>query len=101
MKLSNHVLANLAAPIVKSLSSLRVEVTLKQLTGIQSPYCKEGNVVSSKLGAQIIIRGLLGLPIDLDSIPDPDVQAEIYPDTIVEAEHVRTMPDVEVELSVC
>ena len=54
-------------------------------------------MVSSKLGAQIIIRGLLDLPIDVEIIPDPDISTEMYPDTIVEAEYVRVLQNVEVE----
>jgi DEAD/DEAH box helicase domain-containing protein len=56
--------------------------------------------VSSKLGAQIIIRGILGLPIDVDAIPDPDSECDgiQLPETIVEADPVRTAEGVELEL---
>ena len=56
--------------------------------------------MSSKLGAQIIIRGILGLPIDVDAIPDPDPEFNSVhlPDTIVQAEPVRVADGVEVEL---
>ncbi|KAH8117220.1 DEAD/H helicase [Phellopilus nigrolimitatus] len=63
---------------------------------IRSPYCKEGNVVSSKIGAQIVIRGILGLPIDVQAIPDANVQ--IGAESIIEAVPVRVVDGVEVEL---
>jgi len=52
--------------------------------------------VSSKLGAQIVLRGIMGLPIDIDAIPDPEVLAEL-PETIVEAGTVRALDGVQVE----
>lgn len=66
------------------------------LPGIRSAFCKQGNVVSSKLGAQIVLRGIMGLPIDIDAIPDPEVLAEL-PETIVEAGTVRALDGVQVE----
>ncbi|THH10272.1 hypothetical protein EW145_g1433 [Phellinidium pouzarii] len=63
---------------------------------IRSAYCKEGNVVSSKIGAQIVIRGILGLPIDIDEIADTGYP--IVADSIVEAEPVRAVDGVAVEL---
>ncbi|KAF7311613.1 DEAD H helicase [Mycena kentingensis (nom. inval.)] len=36
---------------------------------IHSPSCKEKNVISSKLGALVILRGILGIPIDPNTIP--------------------------------
>lgn len=65
--------------------------------GIRSAYCKEGNVVSSKLGAQIVIRGILGLPIDMDSIPDPPESLADIPQSIVVAEPIVPVDGVEVE----
>ncbi|KAF8580679.1 P-loop containing nucleoside triphosphate hydrolase protein [Ramaria rubella] len=62
---------------------------------IDSPACKEGNEVSSKLGAQVVLRGILGMATNLDAIPDVD--PESVPGTIVEAESVRTIDGVEVE----
>jgi len=54
--------------------------------GVQSSVCKEKNEVSSKIGALLIIKGVLGLPIDIDAIPAQ--QGRILPDTIIEAESV-------------
>ena len=77
---------------------MRVNTTgLIAFQGIQSPYCREQNIVASKLGAQIVIRSILGLPIDIDAIPEGET--EIL-DTIVEAEPVRAAEGVEVELYV-
>lgn len=64
---------------------------------IRSAYCKEGNVVSSKLGAQIVIRGILGLPIDMDSIPDPPESLADVPQSIVAAEPIIPVDGVEIE----
>lgn len=50
--------------------------------------------MSSKIGSQIIIRGILGLPIDLEAIPEGETNGV---DTIVEAEPVRVMDGVEIE----
>ncbi|TDL27249.1 DEAD/H helicase [Rickenella mellea] len=63
---------------------------------IRSSTCKEGNLVMSKIGAQIIIRGILGLPINIDAIPDPESPVET-PQTIIEADNVRAVDGVEVE----
>lgn len=64
--------------------------------GIHSAKCKEENKVSSKLGALLVIRGLLGLEINPDSIPE-GVDEETGFDTIVEADYVRPVDGVEVE----
>ncbi len=66
--------------------------------GIISSYCKENNDVASKLGAQVLLRGILGLPIDLDAIPEQDI--DNYTITVVEAQTVRAVQGVEVELYV-
>lgn len=72
------------------------------ITGVQSPSCKEGNKVSSKLGALLILKGILGMEIDPDSVPyeiddRPGPQGH---DSIVDASPVRTTGDVEVEVTV-
>ncbi|KAG6854962.1 hypothetical protein C0991_009785 [Blastosporella zonata] len=65
---------------------------------VQSPACKEGNLVCSKLGAYIVLKCLLGLDVDPDSIPaqGDDVQDL---ETIVEAETVRAVGGIQVETS--
>ena len=63
--------------------------------GIESALCREGNVVSSKVGAQIVIMGILNMPVDEGAIPDQDFSVI---DSIVEAEPVRAEANVQVEL---
>lgn len=69
-----------------------------EFSGIHSGTCKEGNEVSSKLGCHLILKSILGMHIDPDSIPDQDEMFEVY-NTIVEAEEVRAAEGVEVELA--
>ncbi|KAI9456100.1 hypothetical protein HD554DRAFT_2317614 [Boletus coccyginus] len=63
---------------------------------IHSTKCREENKVSSKLGALLILRGLLNLEINPESIPER-VDEETGFDTIVEADYVRALDGVEVE----
>jgi DEAD/DEAH box helicase domain-containing protein len=65
-------------------------------TGVHSPLCKEGNQVSSKRGAHLILRGILGLEIDVDSIPTQDDGLDWS--TVVEATSVRPVGNVPVEI---
>ena len=53
--------------------------------------------MSSKIGAQIILRGILDLPIDVDAIPE-DFGGTSHPDTVVLARTVRAIDGVHVEL---
>ncbi|KAG8858046.1 hypothetical protein FRB91_010520 [Serendipita sp. 411] len=61
---------------------------------IQSTTCKESNIVSSKLGARVVLRGLLNLPLEESAIPLDETGIT---NTIVDAEPVRIVPGVEVE----
>ncbi|KAG9318135.1 DEAD H helicase [Chiua virens] len=63
---------------------------------IHSATCREENAVSSKLGALLVLRGLLNLEIDSESIPER-VDEESGFDTIVEAAYVKPVGGVEVE----
>ncbi|KIJ17065.1 hypothetical protein PAXINDRAFT_111778 [Paxillus involutus ATCC 200175] len=63
---------------------------------IHSPRCKEGNTVSSKSGALIVLRSLLNLEINPASIPDGLREVAGF-NTIVEAGYVRPVDGVEVE----
>ncbi|KAI9774566.1 MAG: hypothetical protein M1840_002815 [Geoglossum simile] len=68
---------------------------------ICSERCKEANVVMSKAGSGVILKSLLGLPIDVDALPwgaDETVPAGI--ETVVEAEEVRPKPGRRVEVVV-
>lgn len=60
---------------------------------IDDPSCKESNEVASKLGALVILKGILGRSLGLDDFPDVD--SNEVPDTIMEAEPVRAAEDVE------
>ena len=65
--------------------------------GVVSPSCKEGNVVSSKVGALIVLKSLLARPIDVDLLEqEPNVSQTMH-DTVVEATSVRVAEGVEVE----
>ncbi|KAI1787885.1 P-loop containing nucleoside triphosphate hydrolase protein [Ganoderma leucocontextum] len=64
---------------------------------VVSPSCKEGNLVSSKAGALVILKALLGRPIDIDLLErEPDHTQEVHV-TVVEATSVRVAEGVEVE----
>lgn len=65
--------------------------------GVVSPSCKEGNLVSSKAGALVIIKALLSLPIDIDLLGRQPDQSQPVHDTVVEATIVRVAEGVEVE----
>ncbi|KAI0637127.1 DEAD/H helicase [Trametes polyzona] len=64
---------------------------------VDSPSCKEGNVVASKTGALIVLKALLGRPIDVDLLKHEPGDAPEVHDTIVEASNVRAAEGVEVE----
>lgn len=66
------------------------------MLGIHSATCREENKVSSKVGALLILRGILDLEINAESIPER-VDEETGFDTIVEADYVRAVNGVEVE----
>ncbi|KAI6129159.1 P-loop containing nucleoside triphosphate hydrolase protein [Pisolithus thermaeus] len=63
---------------------------------ILSPACREHNTISSKIGALVVLRGLLNLEIDVDGIPTQINEFDAA-DTIVEADFVRPIDGVEVE----
>ena len=67
------------------------------LPGIISSSCKEFNKVRSKVGALIILRDILGKPIDINDLPDfvrNDTDAH---QSIVEAPSVGRVQGVKVE----
>ncbi|KZV84071.1 hypothetical protein EXIGLDRAFT_727691, partial [Exidia glandulosa HHB12029] len=65
---------------------------------IHSPSCKESNEVSSKIGALLVLRGLLGLAIESDNVPDLSDEGR-FPETIVVADVVDVVSNIEVESS--
>lgn len=68
------------------------------LTGVEDSECREGNLVSSKLGAKLVLRTILDLPINEEEIPDRDFEmSSLAGETIVEATGVYQADGVEVE----
>ncbi|KAH9946253.1 P-loop containing nucleoside triphosphate hydrolase protein [Epithele typhae] len=63
---------------------------------VDSPSCKEGNAVSSKAGALIVLKALLNRPIDVDLLAHAADSNDAY-ETVVEAIQVRTAEGVAVE----
>ncbi|EJD05721.1 DEAD/H helicase [Fomitiporia mediterranea MF3/22] len=61
---------------------------------IRSAFCREHNLVYSRIGAQIVIRGILGLPIDVQAIPEGTSDGV---DSIIQADPVRVADGVQVE----
>lgn len=62
---------------------------------IRSPFCKEGNVVSSKAGADLVLRMLLGS--DIDPIAVAVEEGSPQSDTIIPAQAVRALNGIQVE----
>jgi hypothetical protein len=94
--LSKHAIAKKAAENVQIwLTKYLMHLLTQENTGVQSPSCKEGNQVSSKLGARVILRGILGLDVDADSIP---IQINDAWNTVIEAQCVRPVDGVQVEV---
>ncbi|KAF9036912.1 P-loop containing nucleoside triphosphate hydrolase protein [Hymenopellis radicata] len=63
---------------------------------VQSPSCKEGNKICSKMGALVLLKTCLGLTINPDEIPE-EIEEYEGPETIVRASTVRALGDVQVE----
>ncbi|KIO18194.1 hypothetical protein M407DRAFT_32131 [Tulasnella calospora MUT 4182] len=65
---------------------------------IEAANCRSGYLVTNKLGAKLVLRGILDLPIDEDEIPDPDPEVAFnMPETVVEATNVKARAKIEVE----
>ncbi|KAF8894415.1 P-loop containing nucleoside triphosphate hydrolase protein [Infundibulicybe gibba] len=65
---------------------------------VQSPACREGNEVSSKLGARLILQGLLGTRINPDEISP--LSGIVALDTITDALPVRVIEGLRIERDV-
>lgn len=65
------------------------------IKGIQITQCKESNAVSSKIGAIIILRGVLGRSVHPEDIPN--AEEPIVSETVIAATHVKASGDVVVE----
>jgi len=66
---------------------------------VQSPACKEGNLVCSKIGALLVLESILGLEIDPSSIPYQGDGTQPL-DTIVEASSVCAIDGIQVEIDI-
>lgn len=64
---------------------------------MESAACKQNNVVSSKLGALVVLKGVLNVAINPDDIPDQDMGPNFTQATIVEAQGVGAVEGVKVE----
>lgn len=64
--------------------------------GVISSNCKENNLVISKPGALIILKAILGKPIDRDLLIPSDNDALTH-ETVVPATPVRTIDGVQTE----
>ncbi|CAD6569915.1 MAG: hypothetical protein CYPHOPRED_003651 [Cyphobasidiales sp. Tagirdzhanova-0007] len=62
---------------------------------IASSMCSQANIVTSKLGAMIVLQILTGRGIDLDAIPVQEELSGVTPsDTIISVQPVRAGPNV-------
>ncbi|ETW85689.1 hypothetical protein HETIRDRAFT_308737, partial [Heterobasidion irregulare TC 32-1] len=64
---------------------------------IASAYCQEKNIVASKLGALILLKDILNIPIQADVIPLQFKDTDEEHQTIVPAWDVRSQQGVEIE----
>ena len=79
MKLSPYVMMD-ASNVSRKHSSTFYACNFGISSGVDDPNCKESNEVSSKLGALVILQGIV--PSGMEDIPDVD-DKEVS-DTIVE-----------------
>lgn len=71
-------------------------LTNRFLPGVRGMKCSEWNLVSSKIGASLVLKSLLDIKIDSDTVPN---FGELdLPETIVVAETVRSANGVKLEL---
>ena len=64
------------------------------LAGIVSAHCRENNLVRSKPGALIILKALLGKPVDIDLLVPSDKD---HVETVVAASPVKAAEGVQTE----
>ncbi|KAG8908600.1 hypothetical protein FRB99_004888 [Tulasnella sp. 403] len=66
---------------------------------IEASICRSGNLVTSKIGAEVVLRSVLNLPIDEDAIPEGDPDALANPsETVIEAPGVGTIKGLALEV---
>lgn len=95
-------LANVKEDVL-SVSSFSVSIilprSLSAYLGVQSPACKEDNLVCSKLGAHLVLKAVLGFEIEADCIPFQEKGIQ-FSNTIIEAQAVQIIDGVQVEVDV-
>jgi hypothetical protein len=91
----SYVHAKMVVPNVR-ICFVRQRQRTDTLSGIQSGLCKEGNQVSSKLGAHLVLRSMLGFDIDPDNIPQQYERISAF-QTVVEATYIRPVDGTVVE----
>jgi DEAD/DEAH box helicase domain-containing protein len=64
--------------------------------GVRGAKCSEGDVVSSKVGASLILKSLLDVHIDPDTVPNFG-NLELS-ETVVEAELVRSARETKIKV---
>ena len=62
--------------------------------GITSPVCSEGNIVASKFGAAIILKSILNIEIDVDSLPDGAEQGTEIETVVAVNERIKEAEEV-------
>ena len=76
-------------------------LTLRPLClGILDPFCREHNIVASKVGAKAILQALLGLPVTPEDVPTPEhLPGDLVAlhQTVTEADVIPTQGNVQVE----
>jgi len=68
--------------------------------GILDPFCREHNLVASKVGARAILQALLGLPVAPEDVPTPEYlpgDPVALHQTVVEADVIPTQGNIQVE----
>jgi DEAD/DEAH box helicase domain-containing protein len=68
--------------------------TVLNSLGITSPVCSEGNIVTSKIGAAIILKSILNMEIDIDSLPDGGEHGTQIETVVPVKERVRESDEV-------
>ena len=64
-------------------------------TGVVSPSCRENNLVKSKKGALVVLKALLGKPIDADLLEENENPSPH--ETVVAADPVRSIEGIQIE----
>ena len=70
------------------------------LLGIMDPFCREHNLVASKVGARAILRALLGLPVVPEDVPPPEHlpgNPVALHQTVIETDIIPSQGNIQVE----